>query len=163
MKQESKLGVYTPSEMDWARLAAYIDGEGHVGINQQRFKNPKRSRRHYLAVVVTNTDPRLMLWLKRTFGGSIYEVSVKSRRRVFRWQLNARKGVEVLKGCLPYFIIKKELAELGIAFQDAKSKRRLNTRQLTTEELRNRDEFASKMRDINSGRNSRGSLSDTIH
>jgi hypothetical protein len=59
-------------DVDWARLAAYIDGEG------------------------------------------------KKHRQVHIWQVEARLASQILEGCLPFFIIKREQAEVCIAFQKTK-------------------------------------------
>jgi hypothetical protein len=83
-----------PSQIDWARLAAFIDGEGCISISGPS-ESGKRTRSTYLLAKITNTDARLLEWVGNTL----------------------RMATEVLEGCLPYFIIKKEQAEVGLAHQ----------------------------------------------
>jgi hypothetical protein len=77
----------------------------------------------YLEVVVANTDIRLVNWLKQAFGGSIYAgntntVVKKLRTKLcYHWYLGSKQAADVLAGALPYFLIKREQAEIGLAFQ----------------------------------------------
>lgn len=107
-------------EIDWARLAAYIDGEGTIYINKQKPRKATFSPRFFLSVVVTNTNPRLMNWLKERFFGSVFVVkggkSPLSKKMIMRWQANERIAQTVLARCLPYFVMKREQAEIGLAF-----------------------------------------------
>jgi len=95
-------------------LAAYIDGEGYIHITP-----PRRKHAGCLEVDIGNTDYRLLVWLKETFGGGISNVTVHSfrKKKMWRWEVSRHRAEEVLVGCLPFFIIKKEQAEIGIAFQ----------------------------------------------
>ena len=98
-----------PTQLDWARLAAYIDGEGSVMINGR-----------HLRVVVSNTDPRLHVWLRHTFGGSIMAQRRYLNPRhstAMKWDVSCRKAAWVLENCLPFLIIKKQQAEIGLAYQ----------------------------------------------
>ena len=113
------------SEVDWARLAAYIDGEGSVQINTQdeRRKTLVGTRRLYLRVMVSNTDPRLLLWLKSKFGGCMSFSSRSPRnepryKRIGKWLVACRQAEAVLLACLPYLIVKKDQAEVALAFQE---------------------------------------------
>jgi hypothetical protein len=110
-------------EITWARLAAYIDGEGHIsityGTTQKRHKSTQALRR-YLRVMVTNTDPRLIRWLLKNFGGSIGHYShpkTSHWRHTLKWGVACRQAESILIGCWPYFITKKDQAEIAIAFQ----------------------------------------------
>ena len=50
-------GEHNPSPLDWARLAAFIDGEGSILINTQKSVAASAPRGHfYLRVTVANTD-----------------------------------------------------------------------------------------------------------
>lgn len=112
----------TPTATDWARLAAYIDGEGCIRIAPCKSKKWKREHL-YIQVVVTNTDPRLPLWCAQNFGGRVYGHSNNLYKRqhphwssCVYWSINCQLAKRVLEGCLPYFIIKREQAEIAIAF-----------------------------------------------
>ncbi len=108
-----------PSEVDWARLAAFIDGEGCVRISHLKRKD-KNKYTMWMEVVICNTDPRLIQWLVNTFG--IGRVASMSHQNVkwatsFRWHTSCRQAEWVLENCLPFFVIKREQAEIALAFQ----------------------------------------------
>ena len=109
-------GVHNPTEIDWARLAAYIDGEGSVLMN----KRSDRPQDVWLRVVICNTDPRLIIWLKDTFGGPV-AVMRKSYREGYRgqikWHCSCKKAEEVLHGCYQYLICKQDQADVAFAYR----------------------------------------------
>lgn len=122
-------GEFCPSPIDWARMAAYIDGEGSVLINTQQSKAKAiPSGRFYLRVTVANTDVRLMTWLKNTFGGTFKDANTakyyegKNWKTAYHWGASATRAAWVLHNCLPYYIIKREQAEIGIQLQLSMSK-----------------------------------------
>jgi hypothetical protein len=115
------------SQIDWARLAAYIDGEGYIGIANQVHRPPfqGRGRYAYATIIVANTDPRLSEWLYKNFGGSVQQRKANplfkgkptNWKACFSWVLCNQRASLVLQHAMPYFIIKREQAELAIAFQ----------------------------------------------
>ena len=110
---------------DWARLAAFIDGEGTIYINRRKPSGKRLSEGHTLSVLVTNSSVPLIDWLKSTFGGSVYVKdfhgkNTLGRRQLWTWHLNERQAEVILRGCLPYFIVKREQAVIGLAFRRLK-------------------------------------------
>lgn len=103
--------------LTWVRFAAFLDGEGHIGINRNK---TKRGVYDYLMVIVTNTDPRLIRWLIETFGGSVRRGQRKSpkHRMVFKWGVSCRDAEALLRGCLPYLLLKHDQAQIALAFQE---------------------------------------------
>jgi len=114
-----------PTAIDWARLAAYIDGEGSVLINTQKFAGHTEARGFYLRITVANTDVRLPVWLKETFGGTYKDANTakyyegKNWKRAYHWGASAYRAAWILRNCLPYFIMKHEQAEIGIQLQES--------------------------------------------
>lgn len=111
-----------PTVIDWARLAAFIDGEGCIRITEKKEKHYPRAYL-YLQINISNTDPRLPAWLKKTFGGGVYHSRRASKLNVrwsdcFMWMVSGGRVAELLQGCMPYFIIKREQAETALAFQE---------------------------------------------
>src|ERR1017187_8598482 len=101
-------------KMDWARLSAYIDGEGCISIHNV---SGKRYRGHQVCrVSLFNKDPRLPVWCLYTFGGNIC-----NGKRGYEWSLNVCDIASVLKQCLPFFFIKRQQAELAIVFMETKT------------------------------------------
>jgi hypothetical protein len=142
------------SELDWARFAAYIDGEGMISIRKAKTAS---SPRFVLTVMVTNTNYRLMEWLKQTFGGCIscaqrtgIGVYGQKHKDMYYWQITNAKALYALLRCLPYMIIKSAQANLAVQF-------RLHTRpqtgdrfnRLTSEELEVREQFKADMIALN--------------
>lgn len=108
----------TPTQIDWARLAAYIDGEGSVQINE-RNSTRKTNWGSWLRVSVSNTNPLLMVWLKETFGGTIApsKPKKKTHKPGLKWHVSCRTAAGILEQCLPYMILKRSHAEIALAWQ----------------------------------------------
>lgn len=98
------------SVADWAYLAAFIDGEGTIGLRPEGVKNW-----HKVFVGVFNTHEPTMRWVMETFpGGSWYaqeKASVLSTKPIYRvrWQRRVVL-IELLTHLIPYMRIKKEKA-----------------------------------------------------
>jgi hypothetical protein len=121
MKQKDLTFLADIAQVDWARLAAYIDGEGSITIASVRGARPDSRRVMYVNVAVANTDIRLLEWLRNTFGGTISKFRHKSEHvkwaQAYVWTVGSRHASALLDRCLPYFIIKREQAEIALAFQ----------------------------------------------
>lgn len=133
---------------DWARLAAFIDGEGSIWIAKHV---TTRKCSYHLVVRITNTDPRLFVWIGHRFGGigsfGIYKNNgFPSERMMQRWELCSSRAALILKGCLPYFVMKREQAELAIAFQEAKDA--IKWRRLSPKVNAERDVMYEKLREM---------------
>lgn len=108
-----------PTDIDWARLAAFIDGEGHIGIK----RSPSSSRRGYglvLRIAISNTDVSLIYWLVKTFGlGTMQKGVLRTgqHKAVHTWEVYGRNAAYMLTQCLPYFVMKRDQAEAGLDFQ----------------------------------------------
>jgi hypothetical protein len=134
------------SEVNWARLAAFLDGEGSILISRVRPSGRQANISHALIVNVGNTDPRLIVWLRDTFGGwagpqkaqKDRAERITSRKPRFIWVVNCQQAAYILEQCLPYFIIKKGQAEIGIAFQTLRSRWRRG-KKLPPEVIQQRD------------------------
>lgn len=104
-----------PTATDYARLAAYIDGEGNIGI--QRNKSS-----WFFQITIVNTDPRLAVWLYDTFGGFInsrhhnHDRSAKWRSTLV-WYITCGRAHELLEGCYPYLVTKADQADICLAFR----------------------------------------------
>lgn len=130
-----------PSVVDWAQLAAFIDGEGHIGISYN-----KRKDHYYLRIRIANTNPVLMLWLVQRFGGSFglqLDRNPKAKP-CYAWVAGSAKIGELLHGCLIYFVLKRELAELALEFQA--TKRRHSGKRVSPELQEQRQQLMGRMR-----------------
>lgn len=90
-----------------AYLAGIIDGEGTIYAIR---------RRRSVRVYVVNTDERLIRWLEREFGGLVYRREPRHGWKAkFEWHVVSRDVSRILTLVLPYLVIKREQAELGLA------------------------------------------------
>ena len=109
------------SLIEWARLAAFIDGEGCIRIATVKGHSSGSRRVMYVEVSVVNTDVRLVQWLVETFGGSTYTNNKRSSLQhapCFGWVASSRHAATLIAACLPYFLIKREQADVALAFQN---------------------------------------------
>jgi hypothetical protein len=117
----------SPTDIDWAMMAAFIDGEGSILINPRR-----HDKRHltdasgfYLRVTVANTDVRLMAWCVAKFGGRYKDANTqkyyagRNAKTAYHWGCASNRAAWILYNCLPYFVMKTEQAEIGIALQES--------------------------------------------
>lgn len=107
------------TDIGWARLAMCLDTEGCISIKSVHGASGASRRVFYVDVTVTNADPRLPQWLQMVFGGS---VTLRKKQRVhhapcFVWNVAARHAAALLERALPYFISKRDQAEIALAFQ----------------------------------------------
>ena len=103
--------------MNIIRMAAVLDCDGWITL--QKLKN-SRGVNLCLTIGVGNTNTNLTDWLVETFGGSVYKTHRKSHKHkdYYTWRLFGNKASEVLKHCLPYFLLKQAQANLAVAFQE---------------------------------------------
>lgn len=114
-----------PTEIDIAMLAAYIDGEGCISTCVAYSKKEKWAHPSlYIELSVHNTDPRLVDWCQKRWGGRIYRTTHTNKAWMdsYGWKVTCKQAMAILETCLPYFIIKREQAELAIALERTKAK-----------------------------------------
>lgn len=119
------------NEIDIARLATLIDTEGCIMITKpSNCEGRKKNARfyHQLRVTVANNDIGLMKWLKDHFGGYVGKQSPScsklSKRQTFYWITHSKVAEDLLRFCLPFFLVKRNQAELALAFRDTFTKNR---------------------------------------
>ena len=101
-----------PTCIDWARLAAFIDGEGSIYV----CKRSNSTHGHRRKVSIANTSVSLICWLGQTFGGSIYISNREPHKPKYVWSMRDRKTAYIIRGVLPYLVIKRREAELLLEF-----------------------------------------------
>jgi hypothetical protein len=112
----------TPTNLDWAMLAAYIDGEGSIILYEVNAPTTKNGKQFRLYICVCNTDPVLTTWCEQRFGGSVsatpkYDSKSKRKCILFKWSTSGQLAEVILTGCLPYFVIKGKQAEIALEFR----------------------------------------------
>jgi hypothetical protein len=118
----TKVPIRPATEIQWAMLAAYIDGEGHIGILKRHRKQGRWDWQAFdIHVDVCNTDPRLPKWIADTFGGRfaiVYRTSPRAKRILYSWSVWGLRCRQILEGILSYSIIKQEQIKIGLAYLD---------------------------------------------
>lgn len=142
----------TVSQMDWIRLAAFIDGEGSIFIGRSTRKGG--CVQHALEVVVSGTSPLLINWLLNTFGGNAYlsypnGTSDLGSKICTSWKLFEIRAEMVIRACLPYFIIKRSQADIALAYRDLK-RRGVKWQKVTPAVIEQRDALRNQLHILNS-------------
>jgi len=104
-----------PTEEEKAYIAGFIDGEGCLNIHS--WKKNNRTLRH-LRVMVVNTDPTVLEFIKGIYGGSLSSSDYIPKNKI-RWILTitSRKALVLLEDIRPYLRIKQKQADVCIFFQ----------------------------------------------
>lgn len=102
------------TEADKAYLAGFVDGEGSIGYYFHAGKN-----RYEATLSITNTDPRIMDWIKVRidYGNFVnytkQDASGRRKHVAHVWRINNKPRVkDFLEAITPYLVIKREQAEL---------------------------------------------------
>lgn len=101
-------------------MAGVFDGEGNIHIHLHTNKSGKVS--HSIRIGIGSTD---ILWLRnlREEWGSVGSIGVMKRSRpshhkpAENWSVSGKEAQHILREILPYLRIKKERAELALAFE----------------------------------------------
>jgi hypothetical protein len=96
-------------DVDKAYAAGFFDGEGSIQITP-----PRKTKGFALHVSVAQSEQATLGWLCMTWGGS---VGPHGRPGVFVWRIHAAAAGRFLVDIEPYLRIKRQQAQLAIAFQ----------------------------------------------
>lgn len=116
-----------------AYMAALVDGEGSISLTARRGD----LGRSQLRVTIANTSIALMTWVLGAYGGRYYLCRSSARKKCYQWFCSGgvKRIKEVLVSILPYLVIKKRQAELGLKFIDLYYKKAAPMRQQIAEEM----------------------------
>lgn len=132
-----------------AYIAGLLDGDGFIFISA--CKPHGFSPVHYLRIGVSICNQSIIIWLRSNLGG-LAQIEKKHSgwgdKPRSQWTIGRNRAENILKQILPYLRIKKPQAELALQFQK-KKKRHNQTRRLTTEKLRQREQFRICMKVLN--------------
>jgi len=109
---------YDIDDKKLAYIAGFIDGEGCIYSNGG-----------YLGVIVSNTVRAPLEFIEGEFGGSIsihIYAPPNKRKPIYNWKIFGRSAAIVLQFLLPYLIVKKEHALLGMQLVMVSDKTRRN-------------------------------------
>lgn len=106
-----------PLATEIAYLAGIIDGEGNISVSRC-LRKTRDSYLYSVRLVVTNTRPDLIEWIRGRFGG---RVQVKSpptarHRAAYRWTVDGRRARPILTQVYPYLVLKSHQARIALAY-----------------------------------------------
>lgn len=117
----------TLTDIQLAYIAGLIDGEGCISIHIGQDKRG-RKRRFDVWINISNTDVRMLAWLKATVGaGDIHVASKRVNPRwntAYGWRVTGRYAADLLRLVKDYLVIKTDQAEIALEFQTLKTTRR---------------------------------------
>lgn len=128
------------NEVELAYIAGIMDGEGCIGIHQQRMysqclihKSKLRawqSRHHendavytYRSnIAISNTNKAVLEYIKGLMGGTVCSIihNHPKWRDSWEWRASTKQACSIIKLLLPYLRIKRKQAELLIKYQQFK-------------------------------------------
>lgn len=103
-------------------LAGLFDGEGYCGIERRKPKTYKRYG-YQLRCAITMTDPRPLEILHDRFGGSFMKLTRKRGKDCWQWAVSSNIAYEFLKEIGPLLLVKSEVYQIGIKFQEYRNSR----------------------------------------
>src|ERR1019366_2308022 len=100
----------------YSYLAGILDGEGCITIGAGQ----KATCINYNSIVVVqNTSRKLIDWLQKNFGGSVYlsKKATEKTKEAYMWRVLKKKDIEILLlATLPYLVVKREQAKILLNF-----------------------------------------------
>lgn len=115
MAVDTQVTTFSETSIDAAWAAGIVDGEGC--INMVRVS---RTMHWSLRLQIGNTDIRMIDKLVLLFGGNVHLYRRKKskdgykRKPFWMWQVSGKEAARILNIILPYLIVKREQAELGL-------------------------------------------------
>lgn len=141
------------STIDYARLAAYIDGEGCIRLQPS---GHKRAHRFYTVMLVIGQSEhagmQLIEWLHQTFGGRVNKGKGKYCP-MYYWMLGATALDIVLVRCLPYLLVKGDQVRLALEYRGTVTDKTFN---LPDSLVQHREEIRMKLHQLKHGHKSNG-------
>lgn len=133
MKRILNVPKAEPTTLDWARLAAFVDGEGCMNIKDSKYTTKAGGERNYhvLTLSVFNSGIGLMRWLQDTFGGKFWLSHGRQTRPAhwhdcWKWSLDSARAEHAIRNIMPFLLVKHEQAEVALALRATVSKRGFN-------------------------------------
>lgn len=138
------------SEIDYARLAAYIDGGGCIRFQPSGYQ--RRNKFYTVVAIIGQAEKPLIDWLLKVFGGS-YALGAKhgiehGYRRQHYWKLGSQAFDIVMVRCLPYFLVKGEQVKVALEYRATVTDRTIT---LPQQLIDRREELRAKLHQLKHG------------
>jgi hypothetical protein len=98
--------------MDDAYFAGFFDGEGCI-----RIQSSHKGTSWHIRVTCVQRNPAPLLLMVERYGGAAGKFSKGRNEDMWTWYAMGPKAAAFLERVLPYLIVKREQAEMALAFQ----------------------------------------------
>ena len=108
-------------------LAAFIDGEGSIGIERlspckvkRKDKEEWQRKKYYYTcrLCVVNTNKPILDWMVREFGGSINDkIKSKTAKQCYRWHIFGKDLEDLIEELVPFLFIKQKQALILLEYR----------------------------------------------
>lgn len=139
-------------QLAWA--AGFMDGDGFITIQTRNTKHKEKTYTGmYLRVGACQASLLPLQKLQQLFGGSIREKNSGpnphnyNRKPQWVWTLSTQEAKNALEQLLPYLVHKREVAILGLEFQETMSD---NKKPLSPDIVEKREKLKSQVATLNS-------------
>lgn len=132
-----------------AYAAGLLDGEGHITIGRFQPNKWTGRPRHWIVVIVGNTDKKMTDLLQKHWPGPVHIRKRPPWRDCYVWQISCMKAYQFLKEVRPYLVCKAEEADVAIEFMENRPtarKKHGRVRYLTDAEVVRREELYQEMK-----------------
>jgi LAGLIDADG endonuclease len=137
--------ITKPAEIDLAWVAGFMDGEGCFALASNKGK-PDWNRRPMMTATQKRIAP--ITKLQAMFGGSIRPAGAGGG--YFQWHLNTQEMVVVIPWLVPHLVLKKEEAEIVLAYATTVKRSRPGRRTVGQDEIAYRQILVDRLRKIRS-------------
>ena len=142
------------NDIDLAKAAAFIDGEGNIGLHKHasRYGRPQ----YRIVIQLENTNRKIVDFMHTLFGGGLLDSPARrnrpyKQRPAWQWRVGSREDVTaVLRAVRPYLIAKGPQAWLALEF-DAQCPASAGGKLTSPEDVALREGFYQTMKNLNAG------------
>jgi hypothetical protein len=113
--KSNRVDISLIPEVEIARLAAFIDGEGSISL--QASGSARRSAFCAVRLTIAQANMELMEYLLNTFGGRYEQGQGGTNRPMYYWLCGSHYACFLLRRCLPWLIVKRTQAEVALEYQ----------------------------------------------
>jgi hypothetical protein len=143
-----EVAIVKPSELDLAWAAGFMDGEGCFTLSVNTGKQDW-NRRPSMSASQVRILP--IAKLQAMFGGKVRNAGAVhngTSQNHFQWQLSTREMAVVIPWLMPYLTVKREEAEIVLAYAATVKRSRPGRKTLSPEEIEYRQVLVDRLREI---------------